>query len=46
MLFVAGNKPPREAGIKILEKDGGAASALRRDLGGVPLKQNAPCQKH
>ena len=39
-------KRPARAGINTLEKDGEAASGLRRDLGGVPLKQNAPCQKH
>jgi len=36
MPFVAGNKTPRDSGNLNFEKDGVAASALRRDLGGVP----------
>jgi hypothetical protein len=39
MPFVAGNKTPRDSGNLNFEKDGVAASALRKDLGGVPLKQ-------
>jgi hypothetical protein len=39
MPCVAGNKTPRESGNLKFEKDGVAASGLRRDLGGVPLKK-------
>ena len=39
MLFVAGNKTPRVSGNQKFEKDGVAASGLRRDLGGVRLKK-------
>ena len=39
MLFVAGNKPPRESGNHILEKHGVAASGLRRTEDGVPFKK-------
>jgi hypothetical protein len=46
MRFVAGKKTPRDSGNQNFEKDGVAASGLRRDLDGVGLKQNAPCQKH
>jgi hypothetical protein len=46
MRFVAGNKTPRDSGNQKFEKDGGAASGIRRDTDGVGLKQNAPCKKH
>jgi len=39
MPFVAGKKAPRDSGNKNFEKDGGAASGRRRDLGGVPSKK-------
>jgi len=38
MPFVAGNKTPREAGIRKFEKDGVAASGLRRNSDGTPFK--------
>jgi hypothetical protein len=38
MPCVAGNKTPRDSGNQKFEKDGVAASALRRNLDGVPLK--------
>ena len=46
MRFITGNKAPRETGIRSFEKDGEAASGLRREKDGAPFKQNAPCQKH
>jgi hypothetical protein len=39
MPFVVGKKTPRESGNQKLEKDGEAASGLRRALDGVPRKQ-------
>jgi len=41
MLFVAGNKTPRDSGNQKFEKDGVAASGIRWDLSGVPLKKRA-----
>jgi hypothetical protein len=45
MLFVAGNKTPRDSGNQKFEKDGVAASGIRCDLGGAPpLKKRAMTQ--